>query len=257
MDAQTGKQFLINLLASDYPMDITDLEKAIEIAKEKNPTGAFKEAGRYYYMKYSNTIGQLSFSKGTRWLAMIRRQNGEQAFKQACTDLRMQSLITLAKDKEAQWRLGSGESVIDRPDHSHIHAGVLSLLPKVFSEIDSQGADLLNLEVNLGQVVGETICVQTYPGDEIIYAQRVGRRGLTKFVKNRIPEPCSVVTVILNKADEGDFYVLLTAFIGNKAESEPWHESATEESVRFWNTHALCWGHEPTIPGTETTVCPW
>lgn len=49
MEAQAGIQFLSLLLSSPkHPMDETDLEKAIEIAGRREPTGAFKEAGFYY-----------------------------------------------------------------------------------------------------------------------------------------------------------------------------------------------------------------
>jgi hypothetical protein len=87
--------------------------------------------------------------------------------------------------------------------------------------------------------------------DSIVYAQRVGRDGLTRFVKNRAPEPCSLVMMVLKKAREADTYVLLTAFIGPRAEPEPWHPTATEASVVFWNNHALVWDEgEEVVPGT-------
>ena len=63
------------------------------------------------------------------------------------------------------------------------------------------------------------------------------------------------VVVILKRTEEYG-YVLLTAFIGKKAEPEPWDRSATEKSVEFWSVRALIWGHEPVVPGTETSECP-
>lgn len=153
-------------------------------------------------------------------------------------------------------RLSSGEAVVDRHS-SHLHPGVEQLLPEALSRIESFERQFLVEEVDFGRPVGETICVTTVAGDEIVYAQRPKRFGLSRFVKNRVPEPSSVVTVILKRDDREGVYVLITAFVGSAAPPEPWDRNATEESVVFWSSHALIWGVEPTIPGTETRECPW
>jgi hypothetical protein len=88
-------------------------------------------------------------------------------------------------------------------------------------------------------------------GDEIVFAKRPGRFGLTRFVKNRKPEPCSKVVVILKKGNY-DEVVLVTAFVGHRPEPEPWDRNATAKSQAFWSTRALVWGSEPIVPGTET-----
>ena len=158
-----------------------------------------------------------------------------------------------------RWQLGSGEIVIDRPQsHVATHPTVLPLLGEALSRIHSRGRNNIVEEVDLGRVVGETICVETHEGDEIIYAQRPNRFGLTRFVKNRESEPCGAVTICLNKAEGNGHYILATAYVGHRAPAEPWDtEWATEESVPFWNTHALVWGKEAIVPGTEVNRCPW
>lgn len=91
MEAHAGIQFLSLLLSSPkHPMDVEDLEKAIEVAGKREPTGAFKEAGRYYCSRHGTGInnGYLAFQKGTRWLAIIRRDESDEKFKQACESLR-------------------------------------------------------------------------------------------------------------------------------------------------------------------------
>ncbi len=152
--------------------------------------------------------------------------------------------------------LGSGEPIIDRLN-SHVHNGVRQLLPEALATIQSEGRQFIVGEVDFGRPVGESACGATGPGDEILYAKRPRRWGLTRFVRNRTPEPCSSVVVILKKAEEDDSYILITAFIGRKAEPEPWDRNATAKSYAFWSSHALVWGSEPVVPGTETTVCPW
>jgi hypothetical protein len=153
------------------------------------------------------------------------------------------------------WFLKGGEKVVDR-HQSHLHEGVERLLPEALGRVESAGRNFLVEEVAMGRLVDETSCVETLSSDEVLYAQRPCRAGLTRFVKNREAEPCDSVVVILKKSAPTE-YVLVTAFVGRRPEPEPWDKNATEKSVAFWQTHALVWGSEPVIPGTETTICPW
>lgn len=91
MDAHTGSNFLLQILLNDqFPMDGDDLEGAIRIAGEKMPKSAFNKALRYYKMRHGNSDlnGSLGFAKGTRWLAMIRRDEGEKVFEVKVSKLR-------------------------------------------------------------------------------------------------------------------------------------------------------------------------
>jgi hypothetical protein len=113
----------------------------------------------------------------------------------------------------------------------------------------------LYVEVDLGRVIGKAHCVRTKPGDEIVYAQRENRNGLTRFVRNGSPEDCRFVVVALRKVPSG--YVLETAYIGRKAPAEPWDERyTTEESRPFWNTHALVWGSRKDRAGNRDIRVP-
>ena len=151
--------------------------------------------------------------------------------------------------------LKSGEAVTDR-HRSHLHEGVARLLPEALEKIETEGRDFFVEEIDFGRLIGETTCVATGPGDQIVYAKRPRRWGHSPFVLNRTAESCSSLVVILKKAEDGG-YVLITAFIGHRPQPEPWDRNATERSVEFWSSHALVWGSEETIPGTETTECPW
>jgi hypothetical protein len=154
------------------------------------------------------------------------------------------------------WRLASGEEVRDR-EVSHLHANVKELLAEVCSKIQTQGKDVLIEEVDLARPVGLNMRVKTTDTDEIVFAQRPNREGLTRFVKNRQPEMCSIVRIVLKKSSKFDGYEISTAFIGTAATLEPWHKDATLECTEFWNKEAMIWGSEPVIEGTETTECPW
>ena len=153
-------------------------------------------------------------------------------------------------------KLKSGEAVSDRKT-SHLKQGVAALLPEALSQIESRGRQFFREEINFGRIIGETTRVATGGDDEIVYAMRPNRFGPSRFVKNRRPEPCSTMVVILKKAEEtDDLYILITAFIGTFPEPEPWDRHATPASKVFWSRNALVWGTEEVIPGTETTEYP-
>lgn len=162
--------------------------------------------------------------------------------------------------------LSSGEPVVDR-HNSHLHAEVANLIPKALAQLTANGRRFFTEEVDFGRPIGETICVATVPGDAIIYAQRPRRLGLSRFVKNRQQESCNSLVVVLKKAEDGGYYVCISAFVGYRPEPEPWDERnfagqrnpamARECALAFWTTHALIWGAEEVVPGTETANCPW
>lgn len=140
------------------------------------------------------------------------------------------------------------------------------MIPEVLGLIDSKGKAFLEIEVNLGRIVGESICVSTGPGDEIMYAKRPKRWKHSRFVKNRLPLPSSNVFVVLKQVND-DKYVLITAFIGSRAKPEPWDEryfsrqsdpaKARAESREFWNNHALTLDSTMIVAGTVKRQCPW
>ena len=155
------------------------------------------------------------------------------------------------------WKTKDGLRVVDRYN-SHLHESVEAILPEGLAQIEVSGRKFIVQQIDFDRVVGQSVCVETSAQDEIIYAQRPKRWGLSRFVKNRKPEPCSSVVLILKTADgEANTMVLITAFIGTLSEPEPWDRNATERSVEFWSNHALLWDSEPVIAGTETTRYPW
>lgn len=158
--------------------------------------------------------------------------------------------------------LKSGEVVVDRYN-SHLKDGIAHILPDALARIESEGRKYIVEEVDFGCQIGETICVATGLDDEIVFAKRPKRFGYTRFVKNRRPEPCSSIVVILKTADGQPGYVLVTAFIGKKPEPEPWDlrnfaqqknpAEAERKAIEFWSSHALIYGSDQIIAGTERT----
>lgn len=155
------------------------------------------------------------------------------------------------------WKLKDGAIVKDRYN-SHLHSNVLNVLTEAMGKIIAAGREFIVEAVNFDRVIGDTSCVVTNSDDEIVFAQRPKRSGLTRFVKNRQPEPCTTAVVILKLVEKNpNVYILITAFIGETSEPEPWDKNATEKSFDFWNSHALVWREEEIISGTEINICPW
>ncbi len=157
--------------------------------------------------------------------------------------------------------LRSGEIVKDRLQ-SFLRKDVKPFLAEALAKIDAIDRYYIHLKIDMGREIGHSICVETTESDEIIFAQRTNRKGITRFVKNRNPIPSSTIVVILKRAQgeegEDDFYIMTTAYIGNTAPHEPWDAKATEDSLPFWSTHALIFEESipDIVPGTETIAMP-
>lgn len=261
------------ITADDLPAlvpPVVDLQKPVVIANDGPPMWVHATLVRAYARAGVPWVGQFWPVESGRTHALLggKQWNEEHPFTGpavivAGPDEKIGEMIPVSFDL-LRWgtpvlgRLASGELVVDRKD-SHVasHPTVVPLLAEMFSRLHSDGRESFFGEVNLGRVIGENIRVETTGADEIVFAQRPSRRGLTRFVKNRQPEPCSDVVVLLKRI-AGGAYVLITAFIGTRCPAEPWDSQwASEKSVPFWNTHALIWGHEAVIADTETKECPW
>ena len=134
--------------------------------------------------------------------------------------------------------LKTEERVVDRHT-SHIADDVIPLLSEALCLIESRGRDFIQDEIDFSRVIGVTTCVETSEDDEIYFAQRPHRNGPTRFVRNRAPEPCSHLTVVLKRTERSGVYVSNTAYIGRFAGPEPWDPFATPKSREFSRTHAL------------------
>lgn len=157
-------------------------------------------------------------------------------------------------------RLGTGEPVTDRID-SHLPSDFKALLPEILSKVHSDHLRRVSdgsfeVVLDLGRVVGDRICVETRPDDDIVYAQRPGRSGLTRFARNRSPQACSTVVLVLRPSTKRGGYFVVTGWFGILSRPEPWDRNARPDSAAFWLAHALVWGSTPVVPGTETTECP-
>ena len=111
-------------------------------------------------------------------------------------------------------------------------------------------------EMKLKEMAGSSDIVETAATDEIVYAMRPLRQQYSRFVKGKTPQPTEYLVVDLRKA-ENDTYSLYTVYAGRLTPSFPGGDFMPEQSKEFWSNHALVWGSQEIIPGTETTICPW
>jgi len=116
--------------------------------------------------------------------------------------------------------------------------------------------DIVRIDADAGTQVGFTDLVETEEGDKIIYALRPRRTRYSRFVKNKKPAPSNWMTLDFRKVGEKE-YDLYTAFVGKLTPSFPGGDYLPEQSKEFWSNHALVWGGQEIVPGTETSTCPW
>ncbi len=116
--------------------------------------------------------------------------------------------------------------------------------------------DMVRIDIDTEEEVGHTDLVATNQDNEIVYALRPRRQQYSRFVKGKQSVPSTWVTLDLRKRGENE-YELYTAFVGRLTPSFPGGDYLPEQSQEFWSRHALVWGSQDIVPGSETTVCPW
>lgn len=153
-----------------------------------------------------------------------------------------------------------GHRVYINPTHMKQHVDVLPFLEEALTTITPPTDCIFSKhEVNLNRIIGLNSRVKVNPGDEVVWAQRIGRGGRSRFVKGREPEPCSHVTIIMSREKRASrpdpIFRILTAYIGTKGEKELCDTSIRDDErddcIKFWKENALIWGSQEVVPGTE------
>lgn len=116
--------------------------------------------------------------------------------------------------------------------------------------------EIMEFDFDTGHKLGMSDLVETDSTDEIVYAIRKNRDRYMRFTKSRESLPSSKVTISLTMREDGQ-YELFSAWLGPLSPATPNSPFANSESRSFWSSHALVWGNQEIITGTETTTCPW
>lgn len=192
---------------------------AVELARIKSPSNIMPEVEHACLLAgVRDQMVRIAFAKGARALAKIRRDHASEL------DALCHEVIVGPKGLFIGV-LSNGTELYDRIG-SHLHEGVTSqmLLAAILS-VPVNIPAMYTHEHDFGKVIGNTSCVPTQVGDEIVFARRPGRDGLTRWVKNRTVEPCAHVTISIRFSQAQGCYILLTAYIGRKIGREPWNRN--------------------------------
>ncbi len=148
---------------------------------------------------------------------------------------------------------------VDKNSHASTHfidqPKLLEAVKEIIPTIEATD-DVIQDNFDLGREVGVTDLLETTDEDEILYAKRPSRQDqYSRFVKNKTSQPTSWVTIDLRNIQ--DKYELRTAFFGKLTPSFPGGKFMADQSEKFWSTHALVWGSQEILTGTETSEWPW
>ncbi len=149
----------------------------------------------------------------------------------------------------------NGISFYSRVNQEHIHLNLENFLLELIEHIHNNEKDIIEVEHIFPNNIGLSSCVEISESDKIIYAIRTGRNKHTKFVLERTKTPCNSLFAVFKRTEYG--YLILTIFIGKKAGREPWDKYATNEDIRFWDSHALIFDSGEIIKNSITSKCPW
>ena len=149
-------------------------------------------------------------------------------------------------------KTANGIPVFDRKNsHFADHGFSKETMMEALSKI-TQTSQFEKHVVRFEKTVGVCNCVTVTDEDRVIMAVRHKRSGPTPMVIGREAEPCSTVVIILKKACDymGEYFILITGFVGEGSEPEPWDRQLVpgsreyQRAVRFWQTHALLYDEE-------------
>lgn len=166
----------------------------------------------------------------------------------------MSQLQLFAKSK-------NGIDVYYDPENSHASTHfadtpqIIPFVKKILEQTTVSG-DIMEFDTDTGVELGQSGLVETDATDEIVYAIRKNRDRHIRFTKSRTAGLSSMVTINLNRLEDGRYNVY-SAWLGSNSPPTPNSPMANEQSRPFWANHALVWGTQEVLPGTETTVCPW
>lgn len=131
-------------------------------------------------------------------------------------------------------------------EHSHVHGKILPFIDRAISQLEPNSG-FIKETIQFDKPIGVTHCVKVSESDEIYYEVRGNRKQPSKMVRNRQPEPSNLLTLVICQQNKS--YKLLTAYVGEQAEAEPWDENAfsrtecpqtaREKAISFWEQHAL------------------
>ena len=149
-------------------------------------------------------------------------------------------------------------------NHLQAHPDVIKILPEALGKAILPYGNFVEVEIDLGRVIGLQTRVKTIPCDiktPIHFAVRKGRDKPSRVAPPGSVAPPATSVVVIAKASRDDpgTYHLVTAWIGTLARKEPWDpmirsEADHQECLDFWCANALI--HDPEVMG-EIFTSTW
>ena len=148
--------------------------------------------------------------------------------------------------------------------HMQVHIGEFLFnwskildFPKVKNRLDYLTKDFEIIQVDLDYPVGFSSMIKTSTTDKIIYAKRIGRNYLTRFVRDKEKSLINSLVIILKQDRVNpNQYFLVTMYPGETSCKEPTDPNVADEfemkqCINFWSNHALIYDESIIQTGTE------
>lgn len=132
---------------------------------------------------------------------------------------------------------------------------IVPFVKKIIEQTDVIEPEM-GFNTDTGVLLGNSELVETDETDEIIYAIRKNRDTYMRFTKSRKSVPDSTITIVLRDVKDGNCN-LYSAWLGPITPPTPDSPRENENSLPFWTSHALVWGTQEIIPGTEVSDELW
>jgi hypothetical protein len=112
------------------------------------------------------------------------------------------------------------------------------------------------IEHDMGRNIGTTDIIETSEKDIIYYAQQYKTSVYSRYAKNRYPSPSHVLSIIIERDDDGNYEVCDT-WIGPCSPPFPGDSHEAADSKAYWETHALAQDLQTVQSKTITRLCPY
>ena len=130
---------------------------------------------------------------------------------------------------------------------------VMGLILEVLEKM-TLGKESETIEHEMGRQIGTTDIVSTDEKDSIYFAKQIKKTHYSRFAKNRVAEKSSLLSIVLVRDIDGN-YEVSDAWIGKQSPKFPGHELEADDSIEFWQSHALV--HEALPIQTKTLTKDW
>lgn len=144
----------------------------------------------------------------------------------------------------------------DAAKHIAQQPHLLSLATEALQHAVLAGANI-NLEHNMGRVIGYDYVVETSAANTVFYAQMVREDVYTRFVKNGDPLATRHLTMTLSYSQSDKLYNLSDIWIGHLRPPRPGSAQETANGTSYWRKHAFVFENQPLQARTLTKTCPY